>query len=306
MLLFILPNQIDEITQSWIDQILCSPLLGDLINKSFKTFGILSNSDSFMTVQKFVGGKQLPCMMILRRDQWDELLLVGGDRIYDGSNDYIRKPLPLSMILVKSREVFLDESIVDRDFLARYTKRRREREDFEMKKNNPGGYTIPGNEMSDAAFDQMLGDRAEKERQDLIYQQAVIKDQVVEDDRITNHKMQEEKLINENLEKEEKFDKKIKLGQMFAGMDEPATGAGVIECNFRTVSGERIKRNFLVTDRLQMLVDWVFVEENKNPEDNTEFELLPGAKPDPLTDMEATLADLSPGQKRFLFKVKVK
>jgi len=306
MLLFILPNQIDAASQSWIDQILCSPHIGDLINKSFKTFGVLSNSNFLMRILKFLEGKQLPCMMVLRKDQWDELLLVGGDRAFDGTNEYLKKTLTLSMILVKSKEVYLDESVVDRDFVARYVKRRRDRENFENKTNNPGGFTTAGNDMSDMAFDKMLVDRVEKERQDLVYEQAVIQDQVDEDDRLDKHKMQEEKLISENAAKEQKFDKKIKLGQMFAGMDEPATGEGVIECNFRTVSGGRIKRNFLVTDRLQMLVDWIFVEENSNPEDNTEFELLPGAKPDPLTDMEAKIGELFPGQKRTLFKVKAK
>lgn len=55
-----------------------------------------------------------------------------------------------------------------------------------------------------------------------------------------------------------------------------------------------------------MVVDWVFVEENKNPGDNVEFELCPGAKPEPLTDMDARLGDLFKGLKRTLFKIKEK
>lgn len=254
ILLFIFEAKIDATTQTWIDQILCNPVTAELINKSFKTFGVLSNSQFLLGVLKFLDGKELPTMMILRKDQWDEILLVGGDRCYTDHAIFIKKPLVLNMILIKSMSVFRDDSVVDRDFVERYKKRRRDRENFENLKNNPGGVTISGKDMSDQQFDKVLVDREEKERQDLIYQQSVIQDQLDENSRLESHQMKEEELINETAANEQKFDKKVKLGQMFAGLEEPVIGEGVIECNFRCVSGERIKRNFLFSERMQVRI----------------------------------------------------
>lgn len=120
------------------------------------------------------------------------------------------------MILIKSIAVFLDDSVVDRDFVERYKKRRRDRENFENIKKYPGGTTTSGKDMSDQQHDKLLVDREEKERQDLIYQQSVIQDQLDENARLEAHKMTEETLLNENTANEQKFDKKVKLGQMFA------------------------------------------------------------------------------------------
>jgi len=57
--------------------------------------------------------------------------------------------------------------------------------------------------------------------------------------------------------------------------EEPQKGGeGVVNCVFRCPTGSRISRNFMKSEKLSLLKDWVYVQEEKGFENNDgEFSL---------------------------------
>jgi len=85
-------------------------------------------------------------------------------------------------------------------------------------------------------------------------------------------------------------------------------GEGVFQCVVRLPTGARISRNFLRSDRLQFLHDWIYVQDDKGFENNeNDYQILSGYPPKEIDSYDKTIGEMFPQNKNNnLFTLKEK
>lgn len=159
--------------------------------------------------------------------------------------------------------------------------------------------------MSDADL-ALMQERLLREEQDKQYQDMINKQIQDEQEKHAELEKLRKQMSNEKHQQIAAENKKETILKKLA--NEPESGQeGCFTAVVRLPSGARLTRNFLKTDTLELLHDYIFVHEDKGFEKNdAEFELMNGYPPKLIENYQQTFEEFVPKKNKELFVLKEK
>jgi len=323
-----------------VNNIMCSSALGGFLNKNFLCFGMLKDSKERKDIDRIVKNAEIPFIVILRKDKLENIEVLGENLFTFGQASSINAAT-VEPHFKKAVEQYKTARTADKTFINDFEKKKMERQQWvaQQQQMNMGGFfgnqdynymgfenlqrnepqlnvnqnsntnvTNNANSNPDAMSDEDLRrmqDRMMREEQDRQYQEMIDKqlreeqEKQEELEKLRRQMSDEKKAVQAKENKKETIEKNLPA--------EPETGSeGCFTCVVRLPSGARINRNFLKSHKLQMLHDYIFIQEDKGFENNDcPFELMTGYPPKPITNYEQTFGEFSQKPKE-LFVLKEK
>ena len=331
-----------KFAKALVNNLMCSSTMGNFVNKNFLCFGMLNDSKEKTQIDRIVPNAEIPCIVILRKDKLENVEVLNENLFTFGQESSIldNKVTP---VLEGAIEQYKTAKNADKTFINDFERKKQERQqwrarqqqmnfgsmfndpyDMGMNYQNPQQFNpqpapqqgfnadsntnMNSNTNPDAMSEQDLQrmqDRMMKEEQDKVYQDMI--NQQIQEEQSKHQELERirKEMSNEKHAVEAKESKKENILKNLGV--EPENGSeGCFTSVIRLPSGARLTRNFLKSDKLQMMNDYVFVQEDKGFEDNnSQFELMTGYPPKPITNYEQTFEEFSKKPKE-LFVLKEK